>query len=168
MSTKRVNSPIIEHETRATALDEIDTAIIRVLQRKGRATNDEVGDAVGLSSSAASRRIHALESRGVITGYQALIENKILGADITVFVRVTLERQAAAALQNFESAIRRCNSVASCHLMAGEYDYMLQVKVASMADYERLHQQELSRFPGVSRLESNFAVRDVIEREIGI
>nr|WP_089410437.1 Lrp/AsnC ligand binding domain-containing protein [Granulicella rosea] len=64
--------------------------------------------------------------------------------------------------------MRRCNSVASCHLMAGEHDYMLQVKVASMADYERLHQQELSRFPVVSRLESNFAVRDVIEREIGI
>jgi Lrp/AsnC family leucine-responsive transcriptional regulator len=168
MSTKSATRQTISHEIRSLAVDDIDTAILRVLQRKGRATNEEVGEAVGLSASAASRRIHGLESRGVITGYQAMIENKILGADITVFVRVTLDRQAATALNAFESAIRRCNAVASCHLMAGEYDYMLQVKVASMADYEKLHQQELSRFPGVSRLESNFAVRDVIEREIGL
>jgi Lrp/AsnC family transcriptional regulator, leucine-responsive regulatory protein len=168
MSKKRAKFEPDTHEMRGPAIDELDTAIIRVLQRKARATNDEVGESVGLSASAASRRILALESRGIIIGYQAIIESKAIGADITVFVRVTLERQAANALQTFELAVRRCHSVASCHLMAGEYDYMLQVKVASMADYERLHQQELSRMPGVSRLESNFAVRDVIERDINI
>jgi Lrp/AsnC family leucine-responsive transcriptional regulator len=52
--------------------------------------------------------------------------------------------------------------------MAGEYDYMLQVKVASITDYERLHQEELSRLPGVRRIESSFAVRNVLEREISI
>ncbi len=168
MSTKRASLSSITQEKPTEAIDEIDIAIIRVLQRKGRATNDEVGDVVGLSPSAASRRIHALEDRGIITGYQALIENKTLGADITVFVRVTLERQSAAALHAFDSRIRRCNSVTSCHLMAGEYDYMLQVKVASITDYERLHQEELSRLPGVRRIESSFAVRNVIEREISI
>ena len=111
-------------------------------------------------------RIHALETRGIIRGYQALIEKRVLGADITVFVRVTLERQSSQALQVFESAIRNCDCIASCYLMAGEYDYMLQVRVSSMADYERVHKQELSRFPGVSRLESSFAVRDVMESEI--
>ncbi len=104
----------------------------------------------------------------MILGYQAMIDHGVLGASVTVFVRVTLERQSATALQSFESAIRRCNSVASCHLMAGDYDYMLQVKVADMGDYERVHQQELSRFPGVRRLESNFAVREVVGREIKI
>jgi Lrp/AsnC family transcriptional regulator, leucine-responsive regulatory protein len=168
MSTKRASLSSFTHENPTEAIDEIDIAIIHVLQHRGRATNDEVGDAVGLSPSAASRRIHSLEHRGIITGYQVLIENKILGADITVFVRVTLERQSATALHAFDSRIRRCSSVTSCHLMAGEYDYMLLVKVASITDYERLHQEELSRLPGVRRIESSFAVRNVLEREISI
>jgi Lrp/AsnC family leucine-responsive transcriptional regulator len=166
MSKKSSNKPGSSHETSVAGLDGIECEIIRALQRKGRATNEEIGDLVGLSPSAASRRIHALETRGVILGYQAIVDRGLLGAGVTVFVRVTLERQSATALQSFESAIRRCNSVASCHLMAGDYDYMLQVKVADMGDYERVHQQELSRFPGVRRLESNFAVREVVEREI--
>jgi len=155
-------------DNRTAGFDSVELEIIRALQRKGRATNEEIGDLVGLSPSATSRRIHSLESRGVIVGYQAMIDHGVLGASVTVFVRVTLERQSATALQSFESAIRRCNSVASCHLMAGDYDYMLQVKVADMGDYERVHQQELSRFPGVRRLESNFAVREVVGREIKI
>jgi DNA-binding Lrp family transcriptional regulator len=149
-------------------MDDLDVAIIRVLQRQGRATTEEVGDAVGLSPSAASRRIHALEGRGIITGYQALVQNKALGAEITVFVRITLEKQTAAALHAFDARVRHCNGVAACHLMAGDYDYMLQVKVSSFADYERIHQEELSRLPGVRRIESGFAVRGVFEREIGI
>jgi Lrp/AsnC family leucine-responsive transcriptional regulator len=166
MNTKSSSQSLLAQEIRTGTLDEIDVAIIRVLQHKGRATNDEVGDAVGLSPSAASRRIHTLENRGVILGYQALVENHTLGAGTTVFVRVTLESQTAPVLQAFESAIKRCNSVTSCHLMAAQYDYMLQVKISNIADYEHVHQQELSRFPGVKRIESSFAVRDVVEREI--
>lgn len=142
--------------------DPLDLAILEYLQRFGRATNYEVGEAVGLSPSAASRRIQALEAVGMISGYQALVSDAALGRRMTVFIRVTLERQAAATLQGFETAIQRCPSVVSCHLMAGQYDYMLVVKVADISDYERLHQKELSRLPGVVRIESNFAVREVL------
>jgi DNA-binding Lrp family transcriptional regulator len=168
MSTKKASMSSRSQELSVEAIDSLDVEIIRVLQHSGRATNEEIGDTVGLSPSAVSRRIQGLEKNGIITGYQALVDSKALGVDITVFVRVTLERQTAAALHAFDARIRRCNSVASCHLMAGEYDYMLQVKVAGITDYERLHQEELSRLPGVRRIESSFAVRNVIEREIGI
>jgi len=66
-------------------------------------------------------------------------------------------------LAAFESAIRRSHNMVSCHLMAGQYDYMLVVRVADMDDYGRLHQNELSRLPGVTRLETSFALRDVLE-----
>jgi DNA-binding Lrp family transcriptional regulator len=82
---------------------------------------------------------------------------------MTVFVRITLERQSAQVLANFEAAVRRLKGVVSCHLMAGQYDYMLVARVAGMEDYGRLHQQELSRLPGVTRLETSFAMRDVLE-----
>ncbi|MGA3031702.1 MAG: Lrp/AsnC family transcriptional regulator [Terracidiphilus sp.] len=145
------------------SLDELDHAILRYLARQGRATNYEVGDAVGLSASAASRRILALEQSGAIRGYRALIDDRLLGKHMTVYIRVTLERQSAGVLAAFEAAVRRCHDIVSCHLMAGQYDYMLVARVAGIDDYGRLHQNELSRLPGVTRLETSFALRDVLE-----
>lgn len=144
-------------------LDEIDEAILHHLERNGRATNYEVGEAVGLSSSAASRRIQALETAGAIRAYHAQIDDRLLGRRMTVFIRVTLERQSAPVLGAFEAAVRKFRGIVSCHLMAGQYDYMLVVRVAGIDDYGRLHQTELSRLPGVTRLESSFALRNVLE-----
>jgi Lrp/AsnC family transcriptional regulator, leucine-responsive regulatory protein len=155
-------------ETRAdlrdrSGMDSLDIAILGYLERRGRATNFEVGEAVGLSPSAASRRIQALEATGAIHGYRAIVDDRLLGRPMTVFIRVTLERQTAAALGAFEASVRRCKGIVSCHLMAGQYDYMVVVRVAGIDDYGRLHQNELSRLPGVSRLETSFALRDVME-----
>jgi DNA-binding Lrp family transcriptional regulator len=144
-------------------LDELDVAILHYLDRHGRATNYEVGEQVGLSASAASRRIQALESSGAIRGYRAQIDDRLLGKRMTVYIRVTLERQSAAVLAAFEAAVRRSKGITDCHLMAGHYDYMLVVRVADIDDYGRLHQSELSRLPGVIRLETSFALRDVLE-----
>jgi len=147
----------------AARLDELDGAILRHLARRGRATNFEVGEAVGLSASAASRRILALEALGAIRGYRALIDDRLLGKHMTVYIRVTLERQSAAVLNAFETAVRHCHDIVSCHLLAGQYDYILVARVAGIDDYNRLHQNELSRLPGVIRLETSFALRDVLE-----
>jgi Lrp/AsnC family leucine-responsive transcriptional regulator len=146
-----------------TGFDELDSAILRALESNGRATNYEVGEAVGLSASAASRRIQALEEMGAIRGYRAVVDDRMLGRQMTVFVRVTLERQSAAVLGAFETAVRRIQGITSCHLMAGQYDYMLIARVADMDDYGRLHQNDLSRLPGVTRIETSFALRDVME-----
>ncbi|MGA9060630.1 MAG: Lrp/AsnC family transcriptional regulator [Terracidiphilus sp.] len=147
----------------AAGLDELDAAILSHLARHGRATNYEVGEAVGLSASAASRRILALEASGAIRGYRALIDDRLLGKHMTVYIRVTLERQSAAVLGAFEAAVRHCHDIVSCHLLAGQYDYILVARVAGIDDYNRLHQNELSRLPGVIRLETSFALRDVLE-----
>ena len=144
-------------------LDELDEAILRFLTGNGRATNYEVGEAVGLSASAASRRILALEASGAIRGYRAVVDDRMLGKHMTVYIRVTLERQSAAVLAAFEAAVKHCHDIVSCHLMAGQYDYMLVARVAGIDDYGRLHQNELSRLPGVTRLETSFALRDVME-----
>ena len=84
---------------RLSELDDLDAAILRHLERHGRATNYEVGEAVGLSASAASRRILALESAGAIRGYRALVDDRLLGKRMTVYIRVTLERQSAGVLE---------------------------------------------------------------------
>lgn len=167
MPVQSQQSPTITAQDASDALipglDELDAAILRYLQRHGRATNYEVGEAVGLSASAASRRILALESSGAIRGYRAVVNDRLLGKHMTVYIRVTLERQSAAVLSAFEAALRHCHDIVSCHLMAGQYDYMLVARVSGIDDYGRLHQTELSRLPGVTRLETSFALRDVLE-----
>jgi Lrp/AsnC family leucine-responsive transcriptional regulator len=157
----------IGRETTGSELDELDISILRYLERHGRATNYEVGEAVGLSASAASRRIQALESTGTIRGYRAVVDDRLLGRRMTVYIRVTLERQSAPVLSAFEAALRHCKEIVSCHLMAGQYDYMLVARVAGIDDYGRLHQNELSRLPGVTRLETSFALRDVLDGNRG-
>ena len=175
MGTKREENNLMMHKTSDEwvekpaeqgtdpGLDDLDAAILRHLARHGRATNYEVGDAVGLSASAASRRIQALEASGAIRGYRAQIDDRFLGKRMTVYIRVTLERQSATVLSAFEFAIRTCKGIVNCHLMAGQYDYMLVARVADIDDYGHLHQNELSRLPGVVRLETSFALRDVME-----
>jgi DNA-binding Lrp family transcriptional regulator len=175
MGTKRDANSLLMHESGdewiekpvegapPPGLDELDTAILRHLERHGRATNYEVGDAVGLSASAASRRIQALEASGAIRGYRAQIDDRLLGKRLTVYIRITLERQSATVLTAFETALRHSKEIVSCHLMAGQYDYMLVARVADIDDYGRLHQNELSRLPGVVRLETSFALRDVLD-----
>jgi DNA-binding Lrp family transcriptional regulator len=161
-SSKRF-SPDNSQSPAPDALDELDVSILHYLERNGRATNYEVGEAVGLSASAASRRILALEASGAILGYRTHIDDRFLGKRRTVYIRVSLERQSATVLEAFEAAVRRCHDIVSCHLMAGSYDYMLVARVAGIDDYGRLHQTELSRLPGVVRLETSFALRDVLE-----
>jgi Lrp/AsnC family transcriptional regulator, leucine-responsive regulatory protein len=171
MGTKRAQSGRIAHKlsdelppiSPGASLDELDAAILRVLESNARATNYEVGEAVGLSASAASRRIQALEVMGAIRGYRAVVDDRLLGRQMTVFIRITLERQSAAVLSAFETAVRRIQGIVSCHLMAGQYDYTLIARVADIDDYGRLHQNDLSRLPGVTRIETSFALRDVME-----
>ncbi len=151
------------HHAPGSDLDDLDAAILRYLSHHGRATNYEVGDAVGLSASAASRRIQSLEAAGAIRGYRTLIDDRLLGKRMTVYIRVTLERQSATVLAAFEAAVRHIKSIVNCHLMAGQYDYMLVARVADIDDYGHLHQNELSHLPGVTRLETSFALRDVLE-----
>ena len=164
MGTKRDRNAGSVQEVTALAAgpDELDGAILRYLERHGWATNYEVGDAVGLSASAASRRILALETSGAIRGYRAVIDDRLLGKPMTVYIRVTLERQTAAVLGAFEAAVRHCHDIVSCHLLAGQCDYILVARVAGIDDYRRLHQNEISRLPGVTRLETSFTLRDVL------
>lgn len=147
-------------------LDSIDIHILEFLMKRGRATHIEVGDEVGLSPSAAYRRVQALEGSGVIRGYQAIVDQTAVGVEITVMVLVKLVSQSATCLDAFENAVSKCPNVTSCCMMAGELDYLLAVCAANVDDYEHIHKDQLSRLPGVARVESSFVVKRVFGRRV--
>lgn len=143
-------------------LDDADQRILKALRQDGRMTNAALAEAVGLSPSACLRRLRLLESRGVIRGYTALIEEPTQGDTVTVIVQITLDRQTEEHLSRFETAVRRLPEVRDCFLMTGMSDYLLRVEVRDAPDYERIHKEQLSRLPGVARIQSSFAIRRVI------
>lgn len=144
--------------------DRHDRAILHELQRDGRISNVELAGRVQLSESACLRRVRALESAGYIEGYAALVNPARAGLPGTVFVNITLQRQDQADLAAFERAIGDVPEVMECYLMTGEFDYLLRIVVADTADFERIHNQRLTRLPGVARVHSSFALRTVCKR----
>lgn len=145
-------------------LDFIDRKIVSALQKDGRLSNVALADLVGLSASACLRRVQILEDADVISGYTALVNPKALGRSTSVIVAITLDRQSGEFLDAFEDAVAACPDVMECYLMAGEADYVLRVIVKDAADYERIHKEQLSRLPGVARIQSSFSLRQVVGR----
>ena len=145
-------------------LDRIDLTILSVLQEDGRISNAELAARAGLSASACSRRLDILEKSGVISGYHARLSNREIGYNMMAIVHISLSGQFAKTLNEFEAAVKRCPNVVVCYLMSGEYDYILRVAARDLADYERIHRDWLSALPHVVKINSSFALREVIDR----
>ena len=147
-------------------IDRADRRLLLELSQRGRATNVELAQAVHLSASAVARRQRALEDEGVIRGYSADIDAAALGFNTTVVVQVALKGQSEAELSEFEQAVKQCDSVLRCLLMSGSDDYLLMLLVRDLVDFERVHKTQLSRLPHVARIQSSFALRDVVRRAL--
>jgi DNA-binding Lrp family transcriptional regulator len=142
-------------------MDIFDKKLLSILQNNGRISNVELAEAVNLSESACLRRVRSLEERGLIDRYVALLDHKKVGLTDTVFVHIVLKREEKSELEAFENAVKNIPEILECYLMTGEFDYLLHIVVANMADFERLHNDSLTQLPGVSRVNSSFAIRTV-------
>ena len=145
-------------------LDRFDKTILDQLQRDGRISNVQLAALVNLSESACLRRVRVLEKAGLIERYVALLDQKEAGLTGTVFVHIVLGREEQSDLAAFESAVQNIPEVMECYLMTGEFDYLLRVVVSDMADFERIHHSELTRLPGVARVNSSVAIRTVTKK----
>jgi Lrp/AsnC family leucine-responsive transcriptional regulator len=102
-----------------------------------------------------------LEQEGIIRDYVALVDHRAIGRMTTVFVEISLSGQADEVLQAFEQAVKRVPDVLECHLMAGSADYLLKVVARDSEDFARVHREYLARLPGVSKMQSSFALKNV-------
>lgn len=143
------------------ALDSIDHRILRALQKDGRMLNTELAAAVGLSPSPCLRRVKLLESDGTIAGYTALLHGPGVGLPMTVFCRVTLDRQDKAGIEGFAAVMAHVPEVLECHLMAGTYDFLLKVAARDLVDYQRFQMQHLTPLPGVRTVVTEIPLKTV-------
>ena len=142
-------------------LDTVDRAILLALQKDGRISNSDLAERVGLSQSACLRRMRALEEKGLIAGYAAMLDQRACGLPGTAFVHISLEQQGRAALDAFERAVARVPEILECHLLAGQSDFLVRVVYRDADDLERIHTETLTQLPGVTRVQSTLTLRTV-------
>jgi Lrp/AsnC family transcriptional regulator, leucine-responsive regulatory protein len=142
-------------------LDKQDKIILSLLQQSGNMALADVAAKAGLSASSCHRRIKLLEEQGVIQGYAANLNRKSLGLANEFFVEVSLNAQSEDVLEKFEKAVARVPEILECHLMSGQFDYLLRVVAKDAEDYERIHRTRLARLPGLQRIQSSLALRTV-------
>ena len=145
-------------------MDRIDAAILKSLAADARAPVSAIATQVGLSQSACTRRIQALEASGHVQGYGARLGHRRLGFRITALVDITLGTQVEEDLARFEAAVAQIDGVVECALVSGGQDYRLKILARDLDDYERLHREHLGRLPGVVTINSSFVLRAIPTR----
>ena len=142
-------------------LDTYDHSMIHLLAADGRMPVNELAEKVNLSPTPVSRRLKRLEQDGIITGYSALIDEREMGFNFSVFVSVRLEKQIDDVLARFENAVTEMPEVVDCWLMTGNHDYLLRVVTRDIVDFERFLVGQLTRAHGVASIESSIPLRRV-------
>lgn len=144
-------------------LDAIDRRLLRLLQRDGRATNAKLAKATHISEATCHRRVARLFSRGVIKAVRAEIDPMRVERGTLVLVGVVLDRSTPESFAAFEAAAKRLRMLLDCHLVAGDFDYVLKLRVRDMADFNRLHGEQLIGLPGVRQTRTFFVMKEVAD-----
>jgi len=140
-------------------LDAIDRHILKELQADGRITNVELARRVGISAPPCLRRVRALEEAGFIKGYRGLIDEKMLGFEVTAFAMVHLSSQAEADLAAFEEFVRKVPLVRECWMLSGEIDFVLKCVAPNLAAFQTLV-KELTSAPHVRNVKTSMTLRN--------
>jgi len=144
-------------------LDRIDRSILRHLQRDGRLSNADIAKAVNVSAATCHRRMQRLFEEGHITGVHARISPGSVGLGTLVMVGVVLDRSTPESFAAFETAVAGMTELLDCQLVAGDFDYLLKIRVRDMGDFNALHGKMLIALPGVRQIRTFFVLKEVKE-----
>lgn len=144
-------------------LDSYDHAILQILSSDGRISISELARKINLSKTPTQVRVKRLEAEGYIVGYRAMMDPIRLNMDHIVFIEVTLEDTREGALNAFNQAVAKIGDVEQCHMIAGNFDYLLKVRTHSMPDYRKVLAEKISTLPHVSHTKTFVAMESVKE-----
>lgn len=145
-------------------MDAVDRKIIAALEAEGRLSVTALADQVRLSVAACHRRLRALEQSGAIRGYRAVIDPASIGLGFEVIVHVTMDREDAATIADFERGLAEVAEVRHAERLFGDPDYLLRVATADITAYQLLRDERLATLPGVQRLTSTIVMKRVVDQ----
>ncbi|MBA6288891.1 leucine-responsive transcriptional regulator Lrp [Colwellia sp. MB3u-4] len=145
----------------AKKIDRIDKNILIELQKNGRLSNIELSKRVGLSATPCLERVKRLENDRFILGYQAMLNPQKLDAALLVIVEITLTKTSPDVFDDFSKAVHELEVIQECHLVSGDFDFLLKTRVADIAAYRELLGNTLLRLPAVSESRTYVVMEEV-------
>ncbi len=153
----------MKYSSTAQPLDRVDRKLLRLLQRDGRMGNAELARRLHLSPATCHRRTQRLFAEGYIERVAARIAAPKVGRGTLVLIGVVLDRSTPESFAAFEEASKALPFVLDCHLVAGDFDYFLKIRIRDIADYNRLHGERLITLPGVRQTRTFFVIKEVVD-----
>ena len=147
-------------------LDSIDLKILRILQDKGRITNLQLSQEIGLSPAPTLERVKKMESSGVIESYHAQINETILGIGIKAFISISLERQKVDSIVTFKEKIQSIPEIIECYQITGNADYFLKVVVRDIPSFEGLISNKLSQIEEIGQMQTMMILSKVKDSKV--
>ncbi len=144
-------------------LDKLDRRILDLLQQNGRMSMTELADTVGLTVTPCIERVRRLERDGIITGYHARVNPSALDAGLLVFVEISMSSKSERTFEEFRREVLCVPQVLECHLVSGDFDYMVKARIKEIGQYRSLLGDILLRLPGVTQTKSCVVMEEVKE-----
>ena len=144
-------------------LDRIDRRILDLLQKDGRISMTDLAQKVGLSATPCTERVRRLEREGVITGYHARVSPQALGKNLLVFVEIKLSAKSGEVFDRVKKELIFVPEVMECHLVSGDFDYLVKARITEMSEYRRLLGNILLKLPSAAESRSYVVMEELKE-----
>jgi len=144
-------------------LDRIDLKILDILQRDGRISITDLAERISLSATPCSERVKRLEREGVITGYHARVNPAALGRNLLVFLEIKLSAKSGDVFDKVKQELLYVPEVMECHLVSGDFDYLVKARLTEMNEYRRLLGEILKRLPASAESHSYVVMEEIKE-----
>ena len=144
-------------------LDKIDRKILDILQKDGRITMTDLAAKVGLSTTPVTERVKRLEREEVITGYHARVNPQALGLNLLVFVEIKLSAKSGEVFERVKKEMMFVPEVMECHLVSGDFDYLVKARLSEMSEYRRLLGNILLKLPSAAESRSYVVMEELKE-----
>lgn len=144
-------------------LDRIDRMILDILQRDGRIAISELAARVNLSTTPCSERVKRLEREGIIMGYYARLNPELLERNLLVFLEIKLSAKSGDVFDQVAQNLTEIPEVLECHLISGDFDYLVKARLKEMSAYRRLLGDLLKKLPASASSHSYVVMEEVKE-----
>lgn len=151
------------HKESIRTLDRLDRHILDFLQKDARIAMKDLAEQVGLSVTPCAERVKRMERDGVITGYHAKLNPVMLGMNLLVFVEITINQKSAKAFEQFRRGVLQIPEVMECHLVSGDFDYLIKARIREMSEYRHLLGEMLLQLPGAAQSKSYVVMEEIKE-----
>ncbi|KAF1020245.1 MAG: Leucine-responsive regulatory protein [Acinetobacter bereziniae] len=144
-------------------LDRIDRMILEILQNEGRIAISELASRVSLSTTPCSERVKRLERDGIIMGYHARLNPKHLDRNLLVFLEISLSAKSGDVFEQVAKDLMEILEVQECHLISGDFDYLVKARLKEMSAYRRLLGDLLKKLPSSASSHSYIVMEEIKE-----